>query len=44
VRISWGLEMRRDEVLVEVDNLRTYFPVKGGIFVRKIAEKDQPRV
>lgn len=28
----------KDEPLVEVDNLRTYFPVKAGVFQRKVAD------
>ena len=30
--------MGRDEVLVEVENLVMYFPVKGGVFQRKVAD------
>ncbi|MBI4187905.1 MAG: ATP-binding cassette domain-containing protein [Chloroflexi bacterium] len=30
--------MRRDDVLVEVDDLHMYFPVKGGVFKRKVAD------
>ena len=30
--------MGRDEVLVEVENLYMYFPLKGGVFQRKVAD------
>jgi len=30
--------MRRDEALVEVENLRMYFPVRGGVLQRKVAD------
>ena len=30
--------MEKDEVLVEVENLVMYFPVKGGVFQRKVAD------
>ena len=30
--------MARDDVLVEVENLYMYFPLKGGTFQRKVAD------
>jgi len=30
--------MPRDDVLIEVENLRMYFPIKGGVLQRKVAD------
>lgn len=34
--MSGGLKVRRYEALVEVENLRKYFPITGGIYRKKI--------